>query len=460
MFTALRNRIASALDSRTSRQSRSPQKARLGIQQLEDRLTPALVVPIPAVDDGGTGLFPNQVTVGQTSSEYFVTFLRGSGDEVLTLARGSLSGVDGLELIGSPFRENYLISGSGLNVSIREGFNDRIHLLGGDPNPALGASGNDSIIAGDRWAWLSGRSVSYQGVASEILMYGQGGNDTLVAASRSIPIYADGGAGNDTLIAQETGNEIRRVAIPEINAAVLFVDSEGQNTYVIGYASPDSASGAAYNDASNLDRMIGDVLIDASGTSDKLFVYDHGDTSANTYAITSSALTRGDFRVMYSGLDEVTLQAGRGNDSILANQATIPVRIYGNEGNDILVGGSSGDVLNGGAGLDILVGGAGADTIRGGDGQDILVGGSMKSYTDYSSLLNAWTNGTAYTTRVNDLRLLMTYRVVQDTSVDELWGDGDSDWFWGIWVGGAGDEVRDRYLSPYPFFPFYSESVK
>lgn len=465
MFTALRNRIASALDTRTSRKSGSPRKTRLGIQQLEDRLTPApLPISIPAIDEG-EGFFPNKVTVSQNSSEYLVTFLRGGiQDEAKILAKGSLSEVvDGLELQGKPFTENYLIVGSGVNVTIREGFNDRIHLLGGDPDPALGASGNDSIIAGDRWAWLNGRGVSYQGVASRILVYGQGGNDTLVAASRSIPIAADGGAGNDTLIVQETGNSVTQVvgATP-VEVATQLIGGEGQNTYVIGYASPESASGAAYNDASNLDRMIGDVLINASGTSDRLFVFDQGDTSANTYAITNTALTRGAFRVMYSGLDEVTLQAGQGNDIVEASQTSaFPVRLFGNGGHDVLRGGQRDDTLEGGVGYDILVGGTGADTLRGGSDDDILVGGSLGGWAklSLSGLRDSWTNGTAFTIRVADMRSTLNSLVVEDSSTDQLWGDGGSDWFWGIWVAGGSGEVRDRYLSPYPY-PFYSEAVK
>src|SRR3954447_13200055 len=50
--------------------------------------------------------------------------------------------------------------------------------------------------------------------------------------------------------------------------------------------------------------------------------------------------------------------------------------ICGLGGNDVLVGGSSSDLLDGGAGNDTLTGAAGADLLLGGAGNDTLNGGT------------------------------------------------------------------------------------
>jgi Ca2+-binding RTX toxin-like protein len=47
-----------------------------------------------------------------------------------------------------------------------------------------------------------------------------------------------------------------------------------------------------------------------------------------------------------------------------------PVQFYGNDGNDVLIGGLSHDILTGGAGDDNLIGSNGSDTLIGGIGAD------------------------------------------------------------------------------------------
>lgn len=51
------------------------------------------------------------------------------------------------------------------------------------------------------------------------------------------------------------------------------------------------------------------------------------------------------------------------------------VTLYGEEGNDLLVGNSGGDYLSGGVGRDFLIGNHGNDFLDGGEGDDVLVGG-------------------------------------------------------------------------------------
>jgi Ca2+-binding RTX toxin-like protein len=75
---------------------------------------------------------------------------------------------------------------------------------------------------------------------------------------------------------------------------------------------------------------------------------------------------------------------GRGGDDIITNETSIPSRMFGGPGNDILTGGFGNDllaggrgddILNGRAGDDVLIGGIGNNTLDGGAGNDRLFGG-------------------------------------------------------------------------------------
>ena len=63
-----------------------------------------------------------------------------------------------------------------------------------------------------------------------------------------------------------------------------------------------------------------------------------------------------------------------GNDLISAINMLLPTYLFGGEGNDILLGGRSANVLVGGPGIDVLTGQGDRDLLIGGDGADGLAG--------------------------------------------------------------------------------------
>lgn len=78
----------------------------------------------------------------------------------------------------------------------------------------------------------------------------------------------------------------------------------------------------------------------------------------------------GSLRMMAgNGSDTVTLA---GADALLA----VPVEVFGEDGNDVLIGSMAGDSLDGGEGDDSLNGRGGNDSLIGGDGRDELMAGS------------------------------------------------------------------------------------
>jgi Ca2+-binding RTX toxin-like protein len=119
----------------------------------------------------------------------------------------------------------------------------------------------------------------------------------------------------------------------------------------------------------------------------------------------------------------------------------------------ILVGNGGSDALWGGGSNDILVGGLGADTLRGQGGQDILIGGRVLYDTTVDGLIRIWRewsrSDTDYGGRINHLMgttpngLNGTYylrnklsatdplpgTLPDDSTIDTLFGGGDTDWF-------------------------------
>lgn len=83
----------------------------------------------------------------------------------------------------------------------------------------------------------------------------------------------------------------------------------------------------------------------------------------------------------YTGVTKVVADGGLGDDLFDASRLKdIAVEITGGEGDDILIAGTGGSILDGGAGEDRLEGGIGVDVLRGGAGDDRLSGGWVMTF--------------------------------------------------------------------------------
>jgi VCBS repeat-containing protein len=85
----------------------------------------------------------------------------------------------------------------------------------------------------------------------------------------------------------------------------------------------------------------------------------------------------GNDAITLKGLNrEATVYGGNGNDFISARGVTNgSVRLFGENGCDVLIGGCGDDLLDGGNGKDLLIGGGGEDQLKGENGKDWLFGG-------------------------------------------------------------------------------------
>ena len=76
-----------------------------------------------------------------------------------------------------------------------------------------------------------------------------------------------------------------------------------------------------------------------------------------------------------TGVVPQSVRGGLGDDYVDFSLTTNNVSLYGQDGDDHMIGGSGPNVLSGQAGSDVLEGNGGNDRIEGGDGDDVLLGG-------------------------------------------------------------------------------------
>jgi hypothetical protein len=162
-------------------------------------------------------------------------------------------------------------------------------------------------------------------------------------------------------------------------------------------------------------------------------------------------------------------QAGNDIIEVTGSNFPRPVQFFGDAGNDsldgrqavqgaVLVGGVGDDSLLGGAARDILIGGLGVDTLRGGNGDDILIGGTTDHDANaaaLTSLAAEWRRTDAdLATRIGHLNgsqggglngayQLNATTVHDDGAIDELFGEGGSDWFIYRNSGAFADHLND-----------------
>lgn len=177
------------------------------------------------------------------------------------------------------------------------------------------------------------------------------GNDTLNGSGVATDLIVNGGAGNDTLMGG-AGNDVLQGG----SGADIFNGGGGDDAadYALSSAGVNinlSASSASGGDA------VGDTFTSIESIRGSDFDDDlTGDSSENTFR----GRNGNDVLTGMDGND--VLMGGAGNDTL-----------NGDADNDVLIGDDGDDVLNGVDGNDRLIGGAGADTYDGGQGNDIVI---------------------------------------------------------------------------------------
>jgi Ca2+-binding RTX toxin-like protein len=316
----------------------------------------------------------------------------GAGNDTLSGGPGDdvLAGGDGTDLLTESGDTNFSLSDSGLiglGSDLLSGV-DVADLSGGPANNTIvttafsgaatlrGASGNDSLVAGNTADVLDGGP----------------GNDTLT-----------GSGGNDTIMGGGDSDQVRESAdtsfvLTATSLAGMGNDSLTGVTQAVLTGGPghNSLHAASFNGSVTLDGGSGNDLLVAGPGSDCLLGGDGDDSVTGAAGSDHLAGGTGTDRLIESVTGPLTLtdstMTGLGNDTLSGfEQAGITgdagpntldgsgfsgeLTLLGGGGNDCLLGGNAADTLNGGPGSDTLSGGPGNDTLDGETEQDSLVGG-------------------------------------------------------------------------------------
>lgn len=103
----------------------------------------------------------------------------------------------------------------------------------------------------------------------------------------------------------------------------------------------------------------------------------------------SIVMSRADDVVTNDGHLIGTATLRRGDDVYHGENGRVTGAVWGQSGNDLLIGGTRADMLGGGSGDDTLVGGGGRDTLTGSSGADRLAGGAGDDAFRFASVSDA-----------------------------------------------------------------------
>lgn len=209
-----------------------------------------------------------------------------------------------------------------------------------------GENGADNLNGG------SGADKLYGGAGNDQL-YGNGGNDTLDGGEGDDMLY--GGSGNDTYIFNVgSGTD-------------TIIDSEGINIISFGSGLTEKIL-TAYRHNWN------DLMITFEGVEDKLIIQGFFCSESNrNFEVRFADGTRYAYNAPDSPIKQVHATE---YDDWMTAWSDNGIALYGDGGNDNLIGGTGNDMLFGGIGNDTLNGNDGNDILDGGEGDDFLYGGA------------------------------------------------------------------------------------
>jgi Ca2+-binding RTX toxin-like protein len=266
------------------------------------------------------------------------------------------------------------------------------------------------------WKGTKNADTRTAGVGGEI-MYGNSGNDSLTGALAADTM--SGGAGNDTLLGGAGGNDkiYGDAGRDSVDGGIgddkidggrdndTLLGSAGKDT-IYGGAGLDSMDGGSENDnmrgdAGN-DTMLGGAGADRMDGGTYNDSMEGGAGNDSIYGSFGNDTIKGESAASLDiAGDKNTLYGGVGNDVI--NGGVLSTNLmYGDDGNDTLVGGGAADTMHGGSGADSFDGGAGADTVSYarstfGVGINLSTVAQTATFTASTALVNGYSLGTTAT---------------------------------------------------------------
>lgn len=417
---------------------------------------------------GGDEMSSYQFTEGKP------TLAGGEGDSfggnkfgILTagLSSDSLDGAGGNDVLYGSLGFDTLIGGNGSDTiygrdgnDVLRGGNDSDRLSGGLGNDVIdGGTGNDLVKEKGNVNFIA-TNTSLSGLGADqlrsierihltggnrsntldassftngsVTLFGESGNDTLLGGSGKDLLHGD--LGNDYL----NGGRFNDI-LDGGSGVDTLVGSYGSDT-IYGQQGNDVLNGDY--DSDRLSGGLGDDVINGGSGNDLL--KEQGDVN---FKVTNKSLLGLGTDQLHS-IERIHLTGGANSNTINASGFNLgSVTLFGEGGDDSLIGGRSNDSLAGHAGRDTLKGSYGDDVLFGGNNRDRLFGGygrdSLNGGTGNDDLFGNFNDDTLAGGEGNDY-------LHADTGTDILLGDAGNDTL----IGGAGDDIltggtgRDRFV--------------
>lgn len=314
------------------------------------------------------------------------------GDFAYLQGSNSFSGNTGSDTIRGGPGNDVIWGDQGEGMDLRYSLADDMLFGDNDDDLMYGQAGADTMDGG------LGNDILYGGAGNDVL---DGGFD-LIAPGKEADLFGStffpgndvlaGGAGNDTylfgrssrsdrIIETAVSGEANQLRFEDgVIAADVAVRHEGNdlNFYIVGF--PDNKLSVVDYFSATVRPLTTAVFSDGTvWTSAQFDAAQFGPVGNGDRVIrgteTNDILTGPGGNDTIDGKDGADrISGGDGNDYLLGGAGRD--QLTGSNGNDVLNGGSEGDLLLGGAGIDTLVGDIGDDFLDGGTGNDVLDGGS------------------------------------------------------------------------------------
>ena len=324
----------------------------------------------------------------------------------------NISGSQGNDILTGDSGDNLLDGNGGSDTLVGGGGNDTLNGGGGvdladysaatagvtvdlTSGQATGGAGNDSLLNIEN-VLGSDFDDTLTGNSSNHLLGGAG--DDLMTANGSGSDTFEGGAGNDTLQTGFSSDTLIGGAGDDLlqggssNDSYLYNLGDGNDTIDDSSGSDDTLILDATTSFDSAAR-VGDNLVLTVNGGATIVIKDHYNGQplesldvgalSTVYNILTGLTGSPSNELIVSGTSDDVMSGGSGNDYMFGGAGNDQVngnngndRIYGGAGDDTVSGGSGNDTVYGDSGDDYVAGGAGNDTLFGGSGNDTVAGGS------------------------------------------------------------------------------------
>ena len=231
-------------------------------------------------------------------------------------------------------------------------------------------NGNDIIYCGDGDKTIyggRGNDIIFAG-SSQIEIYGDTGNDTLIGGYGYNLYYFETGSGNDIIHNYNGGYRI-------IYEGGRYQDfSKINNDLIITFT-------GKYNDSVTLKNYFTDLYKSRNYYYDYNLYFHYGvgtgvGSHSESYRLSEliSSGSNNDDNIEILSTATIKVYAGAGNDTITGMSGSTGVEkyIYGEGGDDVILGGNERAYIYGGTGNDSIITGKGLKTVYGGIGNDTI----------------------------------------------------------------------------------------